>query len=64
MKHYIVTYKGRFWLTYAYNPKEAIFNVIKTGSYDDSDYDWHDFKARSVGNYMAEGKTIELNTKN
>lgn len=56
MKHYIVTLEGRLWLSYAKNPKEAIFNVIAEGV----DADWHEFKARSVGSYTAECKTIEF----
>ena len=49
MKHYIVTYEDRLWLSYAHNPKEAIFNVIAEGV----DGDWHDFTARSVGSYTV-----------
>lgn len=60
MKHYIVTYEGRLWLSYAHNPKEAIFNVIAEGV----DGDWHDFTARSVGSYTAESKTIEFKVVN
>ena len=75
MKHYIVTYEGRLWLSYAKNPKEAIFNVITDFKVDGDwhefkasfnviaegvDGDWHDFTARSVGSYTAESKTIEF----
>lgn len=56
MKHYIVTYEGRLWLTFAGNPKDAIFNVIAQGV----DGDWHDFKARSVGSCTAESKVVEF----
>lgn len=56
MKHYIVTYEDKLWLTFAHNPKEAIFNVIGQGV----DGDWHDFSARSVGSYTSESKTVEF----
>ena len=57
MKHYIVTYEGRLWLSYAHNPKEAIFNVIAEGV----DGDWHDFTARSVGSLVNQfGKVMEF----
>lgn len=57
MKHYIVTYEGRLWLSYAKNPKEAIFQIIAQGV----DGDWHDFKARSVGSIVAEkGNVVEF----
>ena len=57
MKHYLVTYEGRLWLSYAHNPKEAINQVILTGV----DGDFHDFKARSVGSLVNEfGVTHEI----
>ena len=57
MKHYIVTYEGRLWLSYAKNPKEAIFQIIAQGV----DGDWHDFSARSVGSIVAEkGNVVEF----
>ena len=56
MKHYIVTYEGRLWLTYAHNPKEAIQQVIAQGV----DGKWNDFIARSVGSYTTESKTVEF----
>lgn len=57
MKHYIVTYEGRLWLSYAKNPKEAIFQIIAQGV----DGDWHDFHARSVGSIVAEkGNVVEF----
>ena len=56
MKHYIVTYEDRLWLTFAHNPKEAIFNVIGQGV----DGNWNDFNARSVGSYTAQSKTVEF----
>lgn len=57
MKHYIVTYEGRLWLSYAKNPKEAIFQIIAQGV----DGDWHDFNARSVGSIVAEkGNVVEF----
>lgn len=57
MKHYIVTYEGRLWLSYAHNPKEAIFKIIAQGV----DGNWHDFVARSVGSIVAEkGNVVEF----
>ena len=56
MKHYIVTLEDRLWLTFAHNPKEAIYQVIAQGV----DADWHDFTARSVGSYTAQSKTVEF----
>lgn len=57
MKHYIVTYEGRLWLSYAKNPKDAINQVIAMGV----DGDWHNFKARSVGSLTNEfGLTMEF----
>ena len=56
-KHYIVTYEDRLWLSYAHNPKEAIFQIIAQGV----DGDWHDFTARSVGSIVAEkGNVVEF----
>lgn len=58
MKHYIVTYEDRLWLSYAHNPKEAIFQVITEHKVDD---DWHDFIARSVGSIVNQmGKCVEF----
>lgn len=57
MKHYLVTYEGRLWLSYAHNPKEAINKVIAMGV----DGDFHDFRARSVGSLVNEfGMTHEI----
>lgn len=57
MKHYIVTYEDRLWLSYAHNPKEAILQIIAQGV----DGDWHDFYARSVGSIVAEkGNVVEF----
>lgn len=58
MKHYIVTYEDRLWLSYAHNPKEAIFQVITEHKVDG---DWHDFVARSVGSIVNQmGKCVEF----
>lgn len=58
MKHYIVTFEGRLWLSYAHNPKEAINQVIIEHKVDG---DWHDFKARSVGSIVNQmGKCVEF----
>ena len=57
MKHYIVTHEDRLWLSYAHNPKEAIFNVIADYAVDG---DWHEFKARSVGSCTAESRAVEF----
>ncbi len=57
MKHYLVTYEGRLWLSYAHNPKEAINQVIAQGV----DGNFKDFKARSVGSLVNEfGRTMEF----
>ena len=57
MKHYIVTYEGRLWLTYAHNPKEAIQQVIAMGV----DGAFKDFIARSVGSLVNQfGNCMEF----
>ena len=57
MKHYIVTYEGRLWLSYAHNPKEAINQVIAEGV----EGEFKNFKARSVGSLVNEfGKCMEF----
>ena len=55
MKHYIVTYEGRLWLSFAKNPKEAINQIIVRFGING---DWHDFKARSVGSIVAENGNV------
>lgn len=57
MKHYIVTYEDRLWLSYAHNPKEAINQVIAMGV----DGDFKDFVARSVGSLVNQfGKVMQF----
>lgn len=57
MKHYIVTYEDRLWLSYAPNPKEAINQVIAMGV----DGDFKKFIARSVGSLVNQyGKVMEM----
>lgn len=57
MKHYIVTYEDRLWLSYAHNPKEAINQVIAMGV----DGDFKKFVARSVGSLVNQyGKVMEF----
>ena len=55
MKHYIVTFEGRLWLSFAHNPKEAINQIITRFQVDG---DWHDFKARSVGSIVSENGNV------
>ena len=57
MKHYIVTYEDRLWLTLAHNPKEAINQIIVDFKVDG---DWHDFKARSVWSCTNEARVVEF----
>lgn len=54
MKHYIVTYEDRLWLSYAKNPKEAINQIIIQGV----DGDFRDFTARSVGSIVAQNGLV------
>lgn len=57
MKHYIVTFEDRLWLSYAHNPKEAINQVITQGVKGR----WSDFKAQSVGSITNTiGKCVEF----
>jgi hypothetical protein len=57
MKHYIVTYEDRLWLSFAHNPKEAIQQVIAQGV----EGNWNDFKAQSVGSITNTiGKCVEF----
>lgn len=57
MKHYIVTYEDRLWLSYASNPKEAINQIIAMGV----DGDFKKFIARSVGSLVSQfGKVMEM----
>lgn len=57
MKHYIVTYEDRLWLSYAHNPKEAINQVIAMGV----DGDFKNFVARSVGSLVNQfGKVMQF----
>ena len=57
MKHYIVTYEGRLWLSYAPNPKDAINQIIAMGV----DGDFKKFIARSVGSLVNQfGKVMEF----
>lgn len=57
MKHYIVTYEDRLWLSYAHNPKEAINQVIAMGV----EGDFKKFIARSVGSLVNQyGKVMEM----
>ena len=57
MKHYIVTYEDRLWLSYAPNPKEAINQIIAMGV----DGDFKKFVARSVGSLVNQfGKVMQF----
>lgn len=57
MKHYIVTYEDKLWLSYAHNPKEAINQVIAMGV----DGDFKNFVARSVGSLVNQfGKVMQF----
>lgn len=57
MKHYIVTYEDRLWLSYAHNPKEAINQVIAMGV----EGEFKKFIARSVGSLVNQyGKVMEM----
>lgn len=57
MKHYIVTYEGRLWLSYAHNPKEAINQVIAMGV----EGEFKKFIARSVGSLVNQfGKVMQF----
>ena len=57
MKHYIVTYEDRLWLSYAHNPKEAINQVIAMGV----EGEFKKFIARSVGSLVNQfGKVMEF----
>lgn len=57
MKHYIVTYEDRLWLSYALTPKHAILQIIEQGV----DGDFRDFTARSVGSIVAQnGRVTEF----
>lgn len=51
-KHYIVTFEDKLFLSYAENPKVAIWQIIERFEYDKGLF--KKFKARSVGSIVAE----------
>ena len=51
-KHYIVTFEDELFLSYAENPKKAIWQIIEQFEYDRELF--KEFKARSVGSIVAE----------
>lgn len=61
-KHYIVTFEDKLFLSYAENPKVAIWQIIERFEYDKGLF--KKFKARSVGSIVAEmGKCCEFKVK-
>ncbi len=58
MKHYIVTYQDRLWLSYAKNPAEAIKKVIAQFNIKGA---WKDFTAATVKKITEEvGEVVEF----
>lgn len=61
MKYYIVTVDGRLFLSYAKDPKVAIRQIMNDTTIDTTGYQFDDFKARSVGNLVANyGNVMEF----
>ena len=61
MKYYIVTVDGRLFLSYAKDPKVAIKQIMNDTTIDTTGYQFDDFRARSVGNLVANhGVVMEM----
>ena len=57
MKHYIVTLEDNLYLSYAENPKKAIWQIIDEFNMDKNLF--NEFRARSVGSLINEfGKVM------